>query len=46
MTRYESNNEFWMSQPAYSNNFPLKQFRDKIKQEIGTAKYVHTLKEK
>ena len=35
-----------MSRPAYHKNFPLKQFRDKIKQEIGTANDIHTLKEK
>ena len=36
--RYKSKKEFWILQPAYYINFPLKQFRDKTKQEIGTAK--------
>ena len=46
MDRFNSKKEFWMSRPAYHGNFGLKQFRDKIKQEIGTAKYIHTLREK
>ena len=46
MDRFNSKKEFWMSQPAYHDKFGLKQFRDKIKQEIGTAKYIHTLREK
>ena len=39
---YESKKEFWMSRPAHHEKFPLKQFRDKIKQETGTAKHIHT----
>jgi hypothetical protein len=36
--------KFWQSRPEYYNEFPLHVFRDKIQQEIGTAKYLHTLK--
>jgi hypothetical protein len=36
--------KFWQSRPEYYNEFPLDVFRDKIQQEIGTAKYLHTLK--
>jgi hypothetical protein len=28
------------------DDFPLDAFRDKLKQEIGTAKYLHTIKER
>ncbi|KAG7344864.1 hypothetical protein IV203_032395 [Nitzschia inconspicua] len=38
--------ELWKSRPEYMNEFPLDAFRDKIKQEIRTAKYLHTLKER
>ena len=36
--------KFWQSRPEYYNEFPLNVFRDKIAQELGTAKYLHTLK--
>ena len=32
--------------PEYYKNFPLKVFHDKLNQEIKTAKYLYTLKEK
>ena len=38
--------DLWLSRPEYHLEFPLDAFRDKIKQEIGTAKYLHTLKVK
>lgn len=38
--------EFWLSRAEYCENFPLDVFRDKIAQEIRTAKYIHTLKVK
>jgi hypothetical protein len=38
--------KFWQSRPEYYDEFPLHVFRDKIYQEIGTAKYLHTLKVK
>ena len=34
--------DLWMSRPQYRNEFPLGAFRDKIKQEIRTAKYLRT----
>lgn len=37
--------EFWQSREEFKV-FPLHVFRDKIKQEIRTAKYLHTLKER
>ena len=42
---FETKKEFWMSRPAY-RNFPLKEFRDKIDQEVGTEKYICQIKEK
>ena len=36
----------WESRPEYYESFPLDAFRDKIDQEIKTAKYLHTLKVK
>jgi hypothetical protein len=36
--------DLWMSREEYRNEFPLDAFRDKIKQEIRTAKYLRTLK--
>lgn len=36
--------ELWESRREYQGEFPLKVFRDKIYQEIGTAKYLHTLR--
>lgn len=36
--------EWYLSRPEYYDEIPLKVFRDKIDQEIGTAKYLHTLK--
>ena len=38
--------ELWQSRQEYHFEFPLKEFRDKIDQEIGTAKYLYTLKVK
>ena len=38
--------DLWMSRPEYMNEFPLDAFRDKIKQEIRTAKYLRTLRER
>jgi len=38
--------ELWQERTEYYDEFPLKVFRDKIDQEIGTAKYLYTLKEK
>ena len=37
--------DLWLSRPEY-HVFPLRVFRDKIKQEIRTAKYLYTLKKK
>jgi hypothetical protein len=34
----------WMFRSEYHLNFPLRVFRDKIYQEIRTAKYLHTCK--
>ena len=41
-----SRRELHGSRPEYFENFPLKVFRDKVNQEIRTAKYLHTLKVK
>jgi hypothetical protein len=38
--------ELWRSRSEYQNEFPLFAFRKKVEQEIRTAKYVHTLREK
>lgn len=38
--------DLWLSRTEYHNEFPLKVFRDKIYQEIRTAKYLHTIKVK
>jgi len=38
--------DFWASRREYYENFPLNAFRDKVSQEIRTAKYLHTLKVK
>lgn len=35
--------DLWMSRPEYRDEFPLDAFRDKIKQEIRTDKYIRTL---
>jgi hypothetical protein len=35
--------DLYGSQSAYYENFPLNAFRDKVNQEIGTAKYLYTL---
>ena len=35
--------ELYGSRSEYYENFPLKEFRDKVRQEIRTAKYLHTL---
>jgi hypothetical protein len=34
--------ELWGSRPEYYESFPLTAIRDKIYQEIRTAKYLHT----
>jgi len=34
--------QWWESRNEYFENFPLGVFRDKIKQEIRTAKYLYT----
>jgi hypothetical protein len=36
--------ELWEFRSVYFENFPLKEFRDKLNQEIRTAKYLHTLR--
>jgi hypothetical protein len=36
----------WESRKAYMDDFPLDAFRDKLKQEIKTAKYLHTINER
>jgi hypothetical protein len=38
--------DLWNSKPEFCENFPLKVFRDKINQEIRTAKYLHTCRER
>jgi hypothetical protein len=38
--------DLWDSKPEFYEHFPLKVFRDKINQEIRTAKYLHTIKER
>jgi hypothetical protein len=38
--------DLWQTCPEHRKEFPLKTFADKIKQEIRTAKYLHTLKER
>ena len=35
---------YWLTKDFFFNEFPLPVFRDKIKQEIRTGKYLHTLK--
>lgn len=45
LERFEGKKDFWLSRPAYQN-FPLKEFRDKIDQEVGTEKYIRQIKEK
>jgi hypothetical protein len=37
--------DLWDSRPEFHTQFPLKVFRDKINQEIRTAKYLHTIRE-
>jgi hypothetical protein len=36
--------DLYGSRPEYFENFPLDAFRDKVNQEIQTAKYLYTLK--
>ena len=36
--------DLWMSRPEYRDDFPLDAFRDKIKQEIRTEKYIRTIR--
>jgi hypothetical protein len=38
--------ELYGMHPEYYEEFPLAVFRDKIKQEVRTAKYHHTVKVK
>jgi hypothetical protein len=38
--------DLWDSRPEFHAHFPLKVFRDKINQEIRTAKYLHTIRER
>jgi len=38
--------KLWASKPEYYQNFPLKVFRDKLNQELRTAKYLYTLEER
>jgi hypothetical protein len=38
--------ELFDSRSEYYLNFPLSVFRDKIYQEVQTAKYLHTIKER
>ena len=38
--------DHWGSRVEYFTEFPLDAFRDKLYQEIRTAKYSHTLKER
>jgi hypothetical protein len=38
--------ELWQSRPEYYDEIPLKEFRDKIAQELSTARYLSALKEK
>ena len=38
--------DWYLSRPEFYNEFPLKVFREKINQEVGTAKFLHTMKEK
>jgi hypothetical protein len=38
--------KLWESRREYFEQFPLDAFRDKIKQEVRTAKYLHTCKTK
>ena len=38
--------DLWELRTVYYTNFPLKEFRDKIKQTTRTHKYMHTLKVK
>jgi hypothetical protein len=36
--------DLYGSRPEYYEHFPLDAFRDKVNQEIRTAKYLYTLK--
>ena len=38
--------DLWDMKPEFYEHFPLKVFRDKINQEIWTAKYLQTIKER
>jgi hypothetical protein len=38
--------DIYDSRPEYRDEFPFKEFRDKVRQEIRTSKYYHTLKVK
>jgi hypothetical protein len=38
--------DLWDLKPEVHEHFPLKVFRDKINQEIRTAKYLYTIKER
>ena len=41
-----STRDLYGSRPEFYNEFPIKMFRDCLRQEIKTAKYLHTLKVK
>ena len=36
--------EYWLTRSEFYDEFPLQVFRDKIRQEIRTSKYVYTMK--
>ena len=38
--------DLWDSTPEFHEHFRLKAFRDKINQEIRTAKYLHSIRER
>ena len=42
----EGKMNLWALRPQYYENFPLKVFRDKLNQELRTAKYLYTLRER
>ena len=42
----KSYREVWESRKAYFENFPFTPFKEKMRQEIGTAKYLFTMAEK
>ena len=42
---YATKKELHESRPEYYENFPLDVFRDKLQQEVRTAKYIETVRE-